>query len=41
MESMRFGGALLRILKQVLAADPCLGPVYLTKLDLSDAYMSL
>ena len=41
MEAMRFGGALLRILKQVLAADPRLGPVYLSKLDLADAYMRL
>ena len=38
MEAMRFGGALLRILKQVLTANPCLGPVYLSKVDLSDAY---
>ena len=38
---MRFGGALLRILKQILTADPCLGPVYLSKVDLEDAYMRL
>ena len=39
MEVMRFRGALQRILKQVLAADPRLGPVYLSKVDLADAYM--
>ena len=41
MEAMRFGGALLRILKQVLAADPSLGPVYFSKVDLKNAYMRL
>ena len=41
MEGMSFGGALLRILKQVLTADPRLGPVYLRKIDLSDTYMRL
>ena len=41
MEAMRFRGALLRILKQVLTIDPCLGPVYISKVDLSDTYMSL
>ena len=41
MEAMRFGGAPQRILKQVLTADPRLGPVYLNKLDLADAYMRL
>ena len=41
MEAMRFGGALQRILKQVLAADLRLGPVYLSKADLADAYMRL
>ena len=41
MEAMRFGVALQRILKQVLTADPCLRPVYLIKVDLSNAYMRL
>ena len=41
MEVMRFGGALQRILKQVLIVDPRLGPVYLSKVDLADAYMRL
>ena len=31
MEAMRFGGAIQHILKQVLTADPRLGPVYLSK----------
>ena len=38
---MRFGGALQRILKQVLSSDPRLGLVYLRKVDLADAYMRL
>ena len=38
---MRFGGALQRILKQVLTADSHLGLVYLSKVDLTDAYMRL
>ena len=41
MEAMRFGGALQRILKQVLTADPCLVTVYLSKVDLADAYIRL
>ena len=41
MEAMRFGGALLRILNQVLTVDPRLGPVYLRKVYLADAYMRL
>ena len=41
MEAMIFGGALLRILKQLLTADPRLGPVYLSKVYLADAYMRL
>ena len=41
MEAVRFGGALQRILKQVLTADPRLVPVYLSKVDLMDAYMRL
>ena len=41
MEAMRFGGVLRCILKQVLTTDPHLGPVYLSKVDLADAYMRL
>ena len=41
MEAMRFGGALQRILKQVLASESRLGLVYLSKVDLADAYMRL
>ena len=41
IEAMRFGGALLRILKKVLATEPNIGPVYLSKVDLVDAYMRL
>ena len=37
MEAMRFGGALIRILKQVPTAYPRLGPVYLIKVELVDA----
>ena len=38
---MRFGGALQRILKQVITAGTRLRPVYLSKIDLADAYMRL
>ena len=38
---MCFGGALHRILKQVLTTNLRLGPVYLSRLDLADAYMRL
>ena len=38
---MRFGNALTHIVRQVLTADPNLGPVYLSKLDLSNACMRL
>ena len=41
MEAMCFGGALLLILKQVLTADPRLGTLYLSKVDLADTYMRL
>ena len=41
MEAIRFRGALLQILKKVLTADLRLGTVYLSKVDLADAYMSL
>ena len=40
MEAIRFRGALVRILKKVVTADPRLGPVYLSKVHLADAYMS-
>ena len=41
MEAILFRGALMRILKKVLTVDPRLGPVYLSKVDLADTYMSL
>ena len=41
MEAMRFWGATQGILKQVLTANPRLGPVYLSKVELADAYMRL
>ena len=41
MEAMLFGCALQRILKQVLTADLHLRPVYLSRVDLTEAYMRL
>ena len=41
MEAMRFGGVILRILGEVLTANPCLEPVYISKVDLAYAYMIL
>ena len=41
MEAIRFRGALLRIIKKVLSADPRLGPFYLRNIDLADSYMRL
>ena len=38
---MRFGGELQRILKQVLTTNLRLGPFYLSRLYLVDAYMRL
>ena len=38
---MRLGGALQRILKQVLTTNLRLGPVYLSRVDLADAYTRL
>ena len=38
---MRFGGALQRILNQVLTTNLRLGPVYLSRVNLADAYMRL
>ena len=36
---MQLGRALPRILRRIAHADPKLGPVYMAKTDLSDAYM--
>ena len=41
MEAIQFRVALIRILKKVHTADPHLGPVYLSKLNLAYAYMRL
>ena len=38
MEAMQFGHALDRILREILLADPALGPVQLIKLDISDGF---
>ncbi|KAL3808781.1 hypothetical protein ACHAXA_011404 [Cyclostephanos tholiformis] len=38
MESMQFGHALDRILREILLANPAFGPVYLIKLDISDGF---
>ena len=38
LESMQFGHALDRILREILLADPQLGPVYMLKLDISDGF---
>jgi hypothetical protein len=38
MESMQFGHALERILREILLANPAFGPVYLIKLDISDGF---
>ena len=40
-EVIRFGGTLRRIIRRVLLADPRIGPVYLGKVDLANAYMRL
>ena len=37
-EAMEFSHALERILREILLADPKLGPVYLSKLDISDGF---
>ena len=37
-EAMQFGHALDRILREILLADPSLGPVHLIKLDISDGF---
>ena len=41
MEVMLFGCVLQSILKQVLTADLHLSPVYLSRVDLTEAYMRL
>ena len=41
MEAMCFGGAFLHILNKVITADSRLGTLYLSKVDLADAYMRL
>ena len=38
LESMQFGRALDRILREILLANPALGPVHLIKVDLSDGF---
>ena len=40
-EVIRFGGTLHHIIRRILLVDPQLGPVYLGKVDLADAYMPL
>ena len=40
-ESMRFGKALYWIIGCILAAEPNLGPAFLNKVDLVDAYMPI
>jgi hypothetical protein len=38
LDSMQFGFALDRILREILLADPALGPVQMLKIDLSDGF---
>lgn len=38
LDAMQFGHALDRILREILLADPTLGPVHLIKLDISDGF---
>jgi hypothetical protein len=38
MESMQFGHALDRYLREILLSDPKLGPIYMLKLDISDGF---
>ena len=38
LEAMQFGHALDRILRELILADPALGPVQLLKLDISDGF---
>jgi len=37
-DSMQFGHALDRILREILLSDPALGPIYLMKIDISDGF---
>jgi hypothetical protein len=37
-ESTQFGRALLRILQHIAQSDPCLGPINLSKIDISDGF---
>ena len=41
VESMQFGHALERIIREILLADPALGPVKMIKVDLSDGFYQL
>ena len=41
MNTILSSGGIHRILRQVLAVDPCLGSVYISKVDLSIIYMRL
>ena len=38
VESMQFGHALEQIIREILLADPALGPVKMIKVDLSDRF---
>ena len=38
---MRFGGTLRHIIRKLLLAEPRIGPVYLGKVDLANAYTML
>ena len=38
LESMQFGHALDRILREILMANPAMGPVHLMKIDISDGF---
>ena len=40
-EAMRFGKSLHRIIDCILSAPPKLGPTFLNKVDLADAYMRI
>ncbi len=41
LDSMQFGHALDRILREILLADPAMGPVQMLKIDLSDGFYRL
>ena len=38
-EAIQFGGAFRRLIHNIVTADPAFGPVFLSKIDMSDAYM--